>query len=245
MRELLGDTGVDASVLGAAAFLEGALLARGSRPYFRYVGEERDLIHNANLLACSVLVRAARVLDEPGLAAAAVAPLHTTLDAQAPDGSWPYSERRHGAWVDNFHTGYVLESLAACAGLAPAVVPGLERGIDFWERALFHPDGTPRGTTAASLPVDSHSYAQAVETWLAVAPWRPDAVDRAERVARLLVERMLAPDGHVYFEQRRFWTSRVPFVRWTTAASFRALSRLLLVRTGIGQPREVTGARLG
>ncbi|HKI93239.1 MAG TPA: hypothetical protein VJ986_13135, partial [Gaiellaceae bacterium] len=180
-RELLGDTDVDAAVLGAAAFLEGALLAPGSSPYFRYVGEERDLIHNANLLACSVLVRAARVLDEPALETAAVAPLHTTLAAQAPDGSWPYSERPRDAWVDNFHTGYVLESLAACAGLAPSVVPRLERGVAFWERVLFLADGTPRGTTTASLPVDSHSYAQAVETWLAVAPWRPDALDRAER----------------------------------------------------------------
>ena len=245
LRELLGDTGVDAAVLGAAGFLEHALLARGPRPYFRYVGEELDLIHNANLLACSVLVRAARVLDEPALAAVAAEPLRTTLDAQARDGSWPYSERRGGAWVDNFHTGYVLESLAACAAVAPDVASRLERGIAFWERALFDTDGTPRATTAAALPVDSHSYAQAVETWVAVAPWRPDALERAERVARLLVERMLAPDGHVYFEQRRFWTSRVPFVRWTTAASFRALARLLLARAGRGRSREVAGARLG
>jgi len=244
-RELLGDTRVDEPVREAAAFLERDLLVGGARPSFRYVDQEHDLIHNANLLACSVLVRAGALLGEPRLAEAAEAPLQTTLDAQAPDGSWPYSERPGGAWVDNFHTGYVLESLAGCAGLAPGVAARLETGIAFWERALFLADGTPRGSTTSTLPVDSHSYAQAIETWLAVAPWRPDALAQAERVARLLVSRMLEDDGHVDFEQRRLWTNRIAFVRWTTAASFRALARLLLARAAPHSRLEIAGAHLG
>jgi hypothetical protein len=147
--------------------------------------------------------------------------------------------------VDNFHTGYVLESLAGCAGLAPGVAARLETGIAFWERALFLADGTPRGSTTSTLPVDSHSYAQAIETWLAVAPWRPDALAQAERVARLLVSRMLEDDGHVDFEQRRLWTNRIAFVRWTTAASFRALARLLLARAAPHSRLEIAGAHLG
>ncbi len=244
-RELLGDTRVDDPVREVASFLEGELLVGGARPHFRYVDEEHDLIHNANLLSCSVLARAGRLLDEPRLAEAAAAPLLTTLEAQAPDGSWPYSERRRGGWVDNFHTGYVLESLAGCAGIEPGVAPRLEAGIAFWERSLFLADGTPRGSTTSTLPVDSHSYAQAVETWLAVAPWRPDALAQAERVARLLVSRMLEDDGHVDFERRRLWTNRTAFVRWTTAASFRALARLLLVRSAPQRRLEMAGAHLG
>ena len=121
----------------------------------------------------------------------------------------------------------------------------LEHGLEYWARALFLPDGSPRGTSTATLPVDSHSYAQAIETWLAVAAWRGDALAHAERIAQLLLERMLAPDGHVYFEQRRLWTSKVPFVRWTTAAAFRALARLLQAQAAAAaRPREVTGAGL-
>ena len=45
------------------------------------------------------------------------------------------------------------------------------------------------------------------------------------------------PDGHVAFQKRRLWTSRVPFVRWTTAPSFRALARLEFARS-----RRVAGA---
>jgi hypothetical protein len=37
---------------------------------------------------------------------------------------------------------------------------------------------------------------------------------------------MLDPAGFVRFQQRRHWASNVPFVRWTTAPSFRALAAL-------------------
>ena len=245
VRELLGDTRVDEPIREVVSYLERDLLVGGARPYFRYVDADNNLIHNANLLACSVLARAGLLLDEPRFVEVATAPLLTTLEAQAPDGSWPYSERPDGSWVDNFHTGYVLESLALCAGLDPGIAPRLEAGIAFWERALFLADGTPRNSTNSTIPIDSHSYAQAVETWLAVAQWRPDALARAERVARLLVARMLGDDGHVDFERRRLWTNRVAFVRWTTAASFRALARLLLARATPPRRLEVAGAHLG
>lgn len=241
-----GSAAAEEAVRAAAGFLERDLLADGPQPYFRYVGRERALIHNANLLACAALVRTGRVLDEPRLADAVGGPLATTLGAQSADGSWPYAEQPGGGWVDNFHTGYVLESLATCADVAPGVVPPLERGIAFWERALFLADGSPRGTATATLPVDAHAYAQAIETWLAVVRWRPDAVERAGHVAELVVHDLLAPDGHVRFERRRLWTNSVPFVRWTTAPCFRALARLLSARDELAAPRrEAVGARLG
>ena len=49
-------------------------------------------------------------------------------------------------------------------------------------------------------------------------------------MAGLLIEQMLDPSGYVWFQRRRLWTSRVPFVRWTTAPSFRALAGVLLAR---------------
>ena len=38
-----------------------------------------------------------------------------TVSHQLPDGSWWYAEAPNLRWVDNFHTGYVLESLAVFA----------------------------------------------------------------------------------------------------------------------------------
>jgi hypothetical protein len=227
--ELLHEERWAGPALGAARFLVARMLGDG---YFRYVPGENELVHNANALACGVLARTARLLGEESLLEPARAALARTLAAQRDDGSWPYAEGADGAWVDNFHTAYVLESLAHAQDLHAEVPARLDRGIDYWERALFLPDGTPRYTPDRTYPIDAHCYASAIDAWLAVRGVRPDAVERAERLARLLVERMLDPAGFVHFQRRRLWTSRVAFVRWTTAPSFRALAGLLLARAG-------------
>jgi hypothetical protein len=229
---LLGDARWAETARSATSFLRRHMLASGpSGPYFRYLPQEDELVHNANLLACAVLARAG--VDEPTRAAVA-----TSVRAQRPDGSWPYSAGVQGDWVDNFHTAYVLESLVHCGHLDGNVPAALERGLAYWRRALFLPDGTPKYTPTAVFPLDAHCYATAIDTCLAVG----DA-ERAERLARLLVERMLDPSGYVWFQQRRFWTNRVPFVRWTTAPAFRALAGILLERSR-SRSEEHAGARL-
>jgi polysaccharide biosynthesis protein VpsJ len=230
--ELLGDNRWREPARRVAQFLVAELLTVEAAPYFRYLAHERELVHNANLLACGVLARAARVLEDPELAEPARAALATSLPAQRPDGAWPYADGPGHDWVDNFHTGYVLESLALCAGLQPSLPERISRGVHFWERELFLSDGTPKYDLEHVFPLDAHCYATAIDTWLAVSPWHESAQERAERISALLVERMLDPRGFVRFQRHRFWTSNVPFIRWTTAPSFRALAGLLLARVG-------------
>jgi hypothetical protein len=247
--ELLGDQRWAEQSLAAARFLEEHMLFSGpDGTYFRYLRAEDELVHNANLLACAVLARTARVLGAESLAEPARRALETSLGAQREDGSWPYAAGPAGDWVDNFHTGYVLESLAHCVTLRPDVRGRFEQGLAFWDGALFADDGTPKYFPHQTYPLDAHCYATAIDTWLSVAQWHPLALQRADRLAELLIARMLDPAGFVHFQQRRLWTSRVPYVRWTTAPSFRALAGLSLHRAGgVVPPRaeEHTHSRLG
>jgi hypothetical protein len=232
-RELLVEARWGEAAERSCEFLLARLLHEDpARTYFRYLAERDELVHNANVLACSVLARTARSGNRGDLLEVVRRALPATLQAQRPDGSWPYAEGGHG-WVDNFHTGYVLEGLAECEAAVP-LRREVERGLDYWERELFLPDWTPKYYAEQLWPIDAHNYAQAIETWLAVASWRKGALDAAERCAAQLVERMLAPDGHVVFQRRRWWTSRVPYVRWSTAPAFRALARLELARARDG-----------
>ena len=64
------------------------MLEAGPLPYFRYVGSERELVHNANLLACAVLARTARVLGEERLLEPVRAAVATSVDAQRRSESW-------------------------------------------------------------------------------------------------------------------------------------------------------------
>jgi hypothetical protein len=222
--ELLGDDRFVAPALGVAEFLTSTMLVeQDDGPYFAYVPGDTQLIHNANVLACAVLARTGRLTGNEGLAATAAAALDVTLAAQRRDGSWPYAQAAQNGWVDNFHTGYVLESLVHF----PEAEEALARGVAAWERDLFLADGTPKYTVGSTLPVDGHCYAQAAETWLAVGK-----LAAARREAELMVERMLDPQGFLWFQQRAAWTSKVPFVRWTTAPALRALAGLLRAEGG-------------
>jgi hypothetical protein len=201
-------------------------------PYFRYIPGDDKLIHNCNLLASAVLHRAGRLAGRADLSDICARTVRTSLAAQRDDGSWPYSEWSGEGWVDNFHTGYVLESLATCRDVG-GVEPALARGIDFWAREMFLPDATPKYYPDHVEPIDAHCYAQAIDTWLAVGG--EEALAAAERVAERLADSMVRPDGSVVFQRRRLITNRVPFVRWTAAPSFRALARLMYRR---GRPSE-------
>ena len=137
--------------------------------------------------------------------------------------------------MDNFHTGYVLESLAICARSLPELREPLARGVAYWKRELFLEDGTPKYSPKSLYPLDAHSYATAIDTWLAVRDVHRVAVANAERTARLLLDRMLDPAGYVHFQRTRLWTNKVPFVRWTTAPTFRALAGLHLIQGSTGE----------
>lgn len=225
--ELLGDEQARVRAAGACRFLVARLLVEADRPYFAYLEGERELVHNANALACSVLARASRLGVAGASPDVARAALASTLDAQADDGSWPYSVVV-GRWVDNFHTAYVLESLARALELEPdRIRPALERGLAYWRRHLFEADGTPRSYAHASFPIESKNYAQAIDTWVTCRGIRPDALAEAGGLAAALATTMIAEDGSVVFQRHRHLTHRVPFVRWTAAPAFHALSRLL------------------
>ena len=231
--EMLGqDRWVDPALSGSR-FLASRMLVESSKgsSHFRYVPGDDQLVHNANALACAVLARSSKLLSDDELVEPAQRALATTLEAQREDGSWPYAEGMYGNWVDNFHTGYVLESLAQCRSFSPEVEERLGRGLDYWHRELFLDDGTPRYAPGRTYPLDAHCYATAIDTWVSVEGQRPEALGRAERLAGLLIERMLDSAGFVRFQQRRMWTSKIPFVRWSTAPSFRALAGLLLARS--------------
>jgi hypothetical protein len=209
----------------AAHFLVARMLAPRSdgKAHFRYVAEHDDLIHNANALAIGAVHRTAQAAGEP-VPDGAVAALECLLDAQRPDGSWLYGESPSLSWIDSYHTGYTLESLEYTRRAGAACDAALARGLVYYDEALFLADGlTPRWTVDQALPCATHCIAEAVDVHAAVADWRPESAARALALAEHGVAIAGRPDGSFVFERRRFWTNRLPLMRWANAPMFRAL----------------------
>lgn len=198
--------------------------------FFGYLVGDRTPIHNASLLVCSLLARLARPLDSPELSDRAAAGVAYALAHQHPDGSWRYGEEPHLAWIDNFHTGYVLDSLMICrsAGVGGGLIDdGLMRGLNFYAQHLFQPDGTPRYYPSSLYPIDIQCVTQGIQTFAIAARLDPRYAGLAWRVADFALRRMRRQDGAFIFQRRRFWKNPAVHVRWCEAPMLLALVHLL------------------
>jgi rhamnogalacturonyl hydrolase YesR len=66
-------------------------------------------VHNANTLGASLLARTYSHTHNQAYRELAQKALRYTAHYQRSDGSWYYGGYPNCHWVDNFHTGYVLD----------------------------------------------------------------------------------------------------------------------------------------
>lgn len=196
--------------------------------FFGYLVGDRTPIHNASMLVCALLARLAAKLDRDDMRRSAAAGVSYTLAHQRPDGSWPYGEESHLGWVDNFHTGYVLESLMTCADAGVDLDGGaaLRRGLNFWRDEMFDPDGAPRYYPASRNPVDSQCVAQAIQAAGLAERHVAGSAHLAWRALAFALREMRRADGAFRFQIERHWRTPTPHIRWTQAPMLLALTHL-------------------
>jgi hypothetical protein len=181
---------------------------------------------------CALLARLSQHLERADFRDAALAGVAYSIAGQRADGSWPYGGRGDLDWVDNFHTGYVLESLSICA--AAGLVEDrqvLDRGLDFYRHRLFSKDGTPRYYDSSIYPIDVQCAAQGIQTFARCSVRRPDLEEMAWLVFRYSMRRLRRGDGAFVFQRRRLWRNRTPHVRWAAAPMLLALTHLFEAAT--------------
>jgi hypothetical protein len=226
----LGEDRMLEAAAGAGRFFLRHVPQTGDEPgaYFGYLVDDRTPIHNSNVHACSVLARLTTHVDEPSWREAARRGVQWTLARQRPDGSWPYGEQDNLAWVDNFHTAYVLESLRICAdaGLDDRIEDAWKRGLDYFRERLFLADGTPKYYSDETYPIDGQCVAEAIRTLAIASRHEPDCLDHAWQVFGWALEHMRRRDGLFYFQRRRHWVNPVPHMRWVQAPMLGALLEL-------------------
>lgn len=189
---------------------------------FSYAPNTNTRIFNASLLAAEVLASGGKI-DLAGRAARYV------VNNQQPDGSWLYGAEPKQAWIDNFHTAYVLFSLKRIidAIRKDEFQTALERGYQYWKNTFFLADGWPKYYDHDLYPADAHAAASAIVTFLECRELDNDALSMARKVANWTIQNLRDKRGFFYYQRRRFYTVRKPYMRWTQAWMLYALSRLL------------------
>jgi hypothetical protein len=153
----------------------------------------------------------------------------TSSTTSSPDGSWLYGTEPKQAWIDNFHTAYVLFSLKRIIDTTRKneFQQALERGYRYWKNTFFLADGWPKYYDHDLYPADAHAAASAIVTFLECRELDNEALSLAQKVANWTIQNLRDSRGFFYYQRRRFYTVRKPYMRWTQAWMLYALSRLL------------------
>ena len=197
---------------------------------FSYAPNTNTRIFNASLLAAEVLACVRNQTGETALLNLADRATRYVVNNQQPDGSWLYGTDPKQAWIDNFHTAYVLFSLKRIidiSSLKDEFQPALARGYQYWKNTFFLADGWPKYYDHDLYPVDAHAAASAIVTFLECRELDDDALRLAQQVATWTIQNLRDSRGFFYYQRRRFYTVRKPYMRWTQAWMLYALSRLL------------------
>jgi len=196
---------------------------------FSYTPLDQSRVHNVNLLAAELLARAHSFEPNDEFRDAALSATRFTLAKQRDDGSWPYGESPSQQWIDSFHTGFILVSLGnLIRDLGErGWEEGLERGFDFYRERFFLADFTPKYYHDRLYPIDVHSAAQSVITFLEMNRKFPGSMEMASGAMRWAVENLQAPGGYFYYQRHRFYTNRISYIRWAQCWMLYALSSYL------------------
>ena len=201
---------------------------------FSYAPNSDTRIFNASLLAAEVLASVAKLTGEHELFEPAERATRYVVNNQRDDGSWRYGTTSKQSWIDNFHTAYILFSLKRLIDVSPfgsQFQTALQRGYEFWKNNFFLAEGWPKYYHDDPYPADAHAAASAVVTFLEVAELDTNASRLARNVAAWTIQNLRDSRGFFYYQRRRFYTVRKPYMRWTQAWMLYALGRLLEEQT--------------
>lgn len=184
---------------------------------------DRQAVLNATMQGSRLLAQAYALGDSRRLLEPAARSAQFVVARQRPIGAWPYAATDSRTWADNFHTGYVLDCLRVYREHSgdDSVTPAIDQGWRYYRERFFTDELTPKYYDDRVDPLDATACAQAVIT-LCEFDDRLAAAGAAERaIAALALD-----NGSFAYQRRGNRTRRTPFLRWSTAWMYCALSRL-------------------
>lgn len=195
---------------------------------FSYTPIDHRYIHNANMLGAWLLSEVYLQNHNSSYAENALKAANFTAHRIESSGAWKYGVNSIDNWADNFHTGYVLVGLKRVSKNLDINEFGeqISLGYEFWKNNFFLPDGTSKYYSNSAYPIDSHSAAQAILTFLEFTDVDPEALVWACRVAEWGCAKMQDPKGYFYYQKNRLYVNKIPYMRWSEAWMLHALTDL-------------------
>lgn len=191
--------------------------------------EGNDTVFNASLLGSKLLSYCYHYTKNEEYKTLARLSVDACCSAQNPDGSWVYGMLPVQSWIDSFHTGYNLDGLIAYQENTGDMSyrQYIEKGFDYYIKNFFEADGCPKYYNDKKYPIDIHCPGQLFVTLYRMNRFNENS-NLAEKVLAWTVGNMQDKKGYFYYQLKPGISSKIPYMRWSNAFMFNALSYYIL-----------------
>lgn len=191
---------------------------------FSYSPFDKQQVFNASMKGARLLSQAYALTRNEEFKSEAKLAVQYVVNHQKINGSWVYSLSKSGDWIDNYHTGYILDCLHEYTTLTTddSFLVNLQKGFEFYRSSFFEADFAPKFYDQELFPIDSTAAGQSLLTLC-----RFGEIEMAKKVALWYISHMQDKQGYFYFRQYKYGTDKTSFMRWSNAWMFAGLACLL------------------
>jgi hypothetical protein len=204
------------------------------KAFFKYspTSETGSITYNASTHGAAFLSRINMYVEDVKSSEIAIKVMDHVVSKQKPNGVWYYSETdsREIMQID-FHQGFILDDLYCFTKHAQPTnnryKKALLSGAEFYQNEQFLPDGRAKWRWPTVFPIDIHNQAQGIITFSKLSEINKDYLDLALKIASWTITNMQSERGEFYYRKGRYFTNKIPYMRWAQAWMMLALSTLL------------------
>lgn len=188
-----------------------------------------DTVYNASLLGSKLLSYCYHYTGNNEYKELASLSVKACCHAQKNDGSWGYGMLPVQSWIDSFHTGYNLDGLIAYEEQTgdTSFHKYILRGFNYYVKNFFEEDGCPKYYHDRKYPIDIHCPGQLFITLSRLHKFNEYRI-LAHKVLEWTIRNMQDKKGYFYYQLKPGISSKIPYMRWSNAFMFDALSYYIL-----------------
>ncbi len=193
---------------------------------FSYSPDDKYQVLNASMKGVRTLAQVFSVTNDSRLISEAQNAVRFVIKNQQTDGSWKYAAGKTAEWIDNYHTGYVLDCLDEFIKHSgdDEWKHQLQRGYEYYRNHFFEEGYKPKFYNTSRYPLDCTAAGQSILTLCRFGDF-----EKAGKVADFTIGEMQDKEGYYYFRKYRYFTEKQSFMRWSNAWMFASLSHLLKI----------------
>jgi rhamnogalacturonyl hydrolase YesR len=195
-----------------------------------YVTYTQSSIHNSNMLGAAMLARTAKFIENGEYVDVAKDAMLYSCSRQLDDGAWYYGHSKKYHWIDNFHTGYNLDSLKRYIESTSdnSFDEHLIRGYKYFRENFFKEDGCPKYYHNRVYPIDIQCASQAIDTLINFSEDDESSIETAKKVAIWTIDNMQDKTGYFYYRILPKIKVKIPMIHWGQGTMYKALTHLRL-----------------